>query len=118
MEAYKYQQQHEQRQEGTLIQKSIKRVRSTVTLGEKLIFGLLAFATFAVLGLVIYNYSMIYTVNKEVYQLELSIQKQTQTNEGLALQRTELSAPDRILTIATEELGMSLDDNKVKVVQN
>ncbi|ARK31100.1 cell division protein FtsL [Halalkalibacter krulwichiae] len=109
-------------QEQTQVQqKSVKRirqVRNSVTLGERLIIGFVMIATLLVLAATVNNYASIYSVNREVSSLESAVAQQSQVNEGLSLQVVELSAPDRILHIATEQLGMSLDDNKVKIVQN
>jgi cell division protein FtsL len=98
--------------------KRVRQVRSSITLGEKVIVGMVVFVSFIFLCLLVNNYATIYSMNREVNQLEATVQQQTQVNEGLTLQVVELSAPDRILHIASEKLGMSLDDNKVKVVQN
>ncbi len=111
--ARKYQQQPQ-----VETKKRIVRVRSKITLGEKLIMLIMAIAFFLVLSYIIHTYASIYVTNREIYQLEAEIGKQIQKNEGLALQVTELSAPERILNIAYEKLGMTLDDNKVKVIQN
>lgn len=94
------------------------RIRSKITLGEKLIMFMMTIALFITLTVIVQQYASIYITNKEIYQLEREISLQTQKNEGLALQVTELSAPERILSLAYEKLGMTLDDNKVKVVQN
>lgn len=111
-------QEQEQKQLQQQPQKRIRQVRNPITLGEKLIGALVVFGTLIVLCLVVNNYATLYGMNREVSQLETSVQQQSQVNEGLTLQVVELSAPDRILHIASEKLGMSLDDNKVKVVQN
>lgn len=111
-------QEQEQKQVQQQPKKRIRTVRNPITLGEKLIGSVVILSTFIVLCLVVNNYATLYSMNREVSQLEASVQQQVQVNEGLHLQVVELSAPDRILHIATEKLGMSLDDNKVKVVQN
>lgn len=105
-------------QEQVQTKKRIKRIKTKVTLGEKFIVAAMIAAAFAILSVVIFNYASIYSTNKEIYQLEATIGQQIQKNEGLTLQVVELSAPDRILNLAYEELGMDLDDDKVKVVQN
>ncbi|WP_332690610.1 cell division protein FtsL [Halalkalibacter lacteus] len=115
MVARKFQEQ-EQRKIQTRTR--VRRVRNPITVGEKAIVGLVTLIIFIVLGVMVHNYATLYSANQEVYQLEQTINQQTQLNEGLTLQVAELSAPDRILHIASEKLGMSLDDNKVKVVQN
>jgi cell division protein FtsL len=109
-------QEQEQRQIQTRTR--VRRVRNPITVGEKAIVSLITFAAFIVLGVMVHNYATLYSVNQEVHQLEQTISQQTQLNEGLTLQVVELSAPDRVLHIAKKDLGMSLDDNKVKVVKN
>ncbi|WP_100373299.1 cell division protein FtsL [Bacillus sp. FJAT-45037] len=108
------------RQEQTEVKtrKVIKHRRAGITLGEKVLGLMMVVAAFAIVSFMLHNYATIYSLNKDVHVLEGSINNQTQVNEGLSLQVIELSAPDRILDIATGELGMSLDDQKVKVVQN
>ncbi|OIJ17739.1 cell division protein FtsL [Anaerobacillus alkalidiazotrophicus] len=98
-------------------QPQIKR-KLRITSGEKFLYFStvvgLVFASY----LVISTFASIYIVNSEIHTLERSISAQATNNEALQLQVTELSAPDRILYIATNELGMSLNDKNVKVVQN
>lgn len=72
----------------------------------------------AFVGFIIANQAKIYSLDRDIYNLERQIAAQNQVNEALELQVIELSTPDRILKIATEQLGMTLDDNNVKVVQN
>ncbi|WP_017727201.1 cell division protein FtsL [Halalkalibacterium ligniniphilum] len=98
--------------------KSVRHIRKSITRGEQLIIGSMIVAAFFIFGLIIHNYASIYTVNNDIHQLESSIAQQTQVNDGLSLQVVELSRPERILHIATEKLGMTLDDEKVKVIQN
>lgn len=107
-----------QEQEQVQTKKRIQRIRTKITLGEKMIVAMIVAATFVVLSMMVHNYASIYSTNKEIYQLEATIGQQIQKNEGLSLQVVELSAPDRILDLAYEELGMNLEDDKVKVVQN
>ncbi|WP_235715243.1 cell division protein FtsL [Halalkalibacter wakoensis] len=108
----------EQQQPQTHTRTRVRHVRNPITRGEKTIVALIAIVTFIILAVIVNNFASLYTMNQELYRLEQSISKQQQVNEGLTLQVIELSAPDRILHIASEQLGMSLDDNKVKVVQN
>ncbi|WP_062048548.1 cell division protein FtsL [Bacillus sp. JCM 19034] len=108
-----------QHQEQTQVKthKSIKRTRTSVTLGEKLIMAIVALIMFVILSVIVHNFATLYTVNRDVYQLERDIVMQQEINNGLHLQVLELSEPERILSIA-KELGMVLDDDKIKVVQN
>jgi cell division protein FtsL len=96
----------------------LKKTKSKISSGEKfLYFTTLVGVVFATY-LIISTYAAIYITNNEVHALERTIKNQTTNNEALQLQVTELSAPDRILKIATEKLGMTLNDKNVKVVKN
>jgi cell division protein FtsL len=92
--------------------------KKRISVGERFLYFTtlvgLVFATYFIIS----TYASIYIVNKEIHTLESSIAAQTTNNEALNLQVTELSAPDRILKIAKEELGMELNDKNVKVVKN
>jgi len=91
---------------------------SSISKGEKVIYTFVVLTLVAIAVTIISNYAFIYQSNLEIHQTERAIQQQMQINEGLQLQVIELSAPDRILHIATETLGMTLNDNNVKVIQN
>lgn len=58
----------------------------------------------------------IYQVNKEIQLVESSIQDQHKVNGDLEMQISELSRYERIKEQA-EKLGLSLNENNVKVVQ-
>ncbi|WP_209125469.1 cell division protein FtsL [Alkalihalobacillus sp. BA299] len=98
--------------------RSPKQRAFPITKGEKGLALLAVVAFSVVITMIIANYASAYSLNRDIHNLQRDIQQQSQVNDGLQLQVVELSAPDRILQIATEELGMSLDDNKVKVIQN
>jgi cell division protein FtsL len=87
------------------------------TLGEKVL--LLAFAMFVVYCSIqmISNQVAIYKANKQIQQLEATIQEQKKYNNDLSVQVQELSTYERILEKA-KELGLSLNENNVKVVQD
>lgn len=108
------QQQHQELKK----KKRILHKKATITKGEKLLVGLFICATAVCCIVILTNYATLYSVSKEIFGLENSINQQMEVNDGLQLQVIELSAPDRILQIAQEELGMTLDENKVKVIQN
>lgn len=110
--------QLEQQQQEIKKKKRILHKKATITKGEKILSGLLVCAVAAVGVVMVSNYAALYSVNKDIHVLQNSINDQMEVNDGLQLQVIELSAPDRILKIAQEELGMVLDDNKVKVIQN
>lgn len=115
---YQQQQQPIQPQEQQKRKRQVQKKQSSITKGEKGLVLLLVLAAALVGAIMIANYASLYSYNRDIHNLERTIQQQTQVNEGLQLQVIELSAPDRILHIATEKLGMTLDDNSVKVIQN
>jgi cell division protein FtsL len=88
-----------------------------ITLGEKII--LFSFAMFIVYSgvKIVSNQVAIYEANKEIQQLETTIQEQKKYNNDLSVQIQELSTYERILQKA-KELGLSLNENNVKVVQD
>lgn len=114
--AHKYRQQIDQNQ----TQKRTVRIlkKNKFTNGEKGLFLLFFVILLVFVAFMISNQARIYSMERDIYKLEQKIGEQSLVNEALQLQVIELSAPDRILHIATEQLGMTLDDNKVKVVQN
>lgn len=96
----------------------IRRTPMRITFGEKVIGSILVFIGLVIFSVIVHNSASIYSTNKEIHELNEVIAAQTEKNGGLLLQVVELQDPDRILNLATNELGMTLDDNKVKVVQN
>lgn len=90
--------------------------RQRLSFGEK-ILGLLfcAIVLFVATKIVTYQAS-IYEVNKEIQQLEVSIQEKQKENGDLAIQVSELSTYERIWEKAVQ-LGLMLNENNVKVVQ-
>ncbi|MGG3842471.1 cell division protein FtsL [Anoxybacillus kestanbolensis] len=107
--------QQEQHVQRAPRKKQKRSVRWTV--GEKLVFvSFLAFALYSSVT-IISNQFTIYHVNKEVQQLQANIQEQEKQNRDLYVQVQELSTYERILAKA-KELGLTLNENNVKVVQD
>ncbi|MGG3926378.1 cell division protein FtsL [Metabacillus fastidiosus] len=94
----------------------VKR-RATITLGEKVL--LIVFALFLLIGAIniIANSFKTYQTNVEIQKMEKDIQTQKQVNNDLHVQVEELSKPERIWEKA-KELGLKLDENKVRNVQD
>jgi cell division protein FtsL len=113
--AVKIKTQEVQRQERRTRPKRKRQFRTT--LGEKVL--LLAFAVFVVYcGIqIVSNQVAIYQMNKQIQRLEVMIQEQKKYNNDLSVQVQELSTYERILEKA-KELGFSLNENNVKVVQD
>ncbi|MBW7650181.1 cell division protein FtsL [Anoxybacillus sp. ST4] len=108
-------QQQQQQVQRTPKKKQKRGVR--FTLGEKIV--LVAFVAFALYSSVtiVSNQFTMYHVNKEVQQLQATIQEQEKRNLDLYVQVQELSTYERILAKA-KELGLTLNENNIKVVQD
>ncbi|RUQ30620.1 cell division protein FtsL [Peribacillus cavernae] len=65
---------------------------------------------------IVSNQSNIYQTNKDIQQVEASITEQVKVNNDLKVQVGELSTYERIWKKAAE-LGLMLNENNVKVVQ-
>ncbi len=115
--AYKYQQQQTQRQVETKQQsQSVYIERGRITKGEKMLWMMLVLSFVAASIFMVSNYAKIYNLNTSLQQVEADQRAQMKQNEELDVQVTELSAPDRIVNIAEEELGMKLNDQNVEVI--
>ncbi|WP_018921349.1 cell division protein FtsL [Salsuginibacillus kocurii] len=95
-----------------------KRLPGKITKGEKLLFLFVTVIIAIVASVIISNYAHIHTQEREISTLNTSVQEQQEINESLYVQVSELSAPDRIIHYATEELNMSLQEDRVRVVQD
>ncbi|MCA0987975.1 cell division protein FtsL [Guptibacillus algicola] len=114
--AYKYQQQHSEKQQVEVQKKAVYVQRGKITKGEKLLWMTLCIAVVAASIVMISNYASIYNINTSIQQVESKQQAQMKQNEELQVKVTELSAPDRIIDIAEEKLGMQLNDQNVEVI--
>lgn len=117
--AHKLQQQQQERHahQTQPIPQPNKKIRpSRLTPGEKVLGLLFAlFITFLCVNL-ISNHSSIYQANKDIQQVESEIAQQQRKNQDLENQVSELSRYERIMAKA-KELGLKLDENNVKVVE-
>ncbi|MBM7095872.1 cell division protein FtsL [Bacillus sp. H-16] len=104
--------------ERQLKQKKQRVFKGGITRGEKIIYPLAFLAVVFAAYVMLSNYATIYIANHEIQKTERSITEQSSVNEGLSLQVKDLSEPDRILHIAQAELGMELNDQNVRVIQN
>jgi len=106
--------QEKQRQQPSVRPKVKRKLR--LTLGEKLVlFSFLLFVVYASVQIVS-NQVSIYQVNKHIQQLQGAIDEQKKHNNDLYVEVQQLSTYERILEKA-KELGLSLNENNVKVVQ-
>jgi cell division protein FtsL len=103
---------HQQHQPKTVIKK-----RAHVTFGEKVLYFI--FLIMVLIGsiVVVSNSANIFTINRDISALEKSIDTQTKVNSDLEQQVMELSTYERIWAKA-HELGLMLNENNVKVVQD
>ncbi|MGP1907391.1 cell division protein FtsL [Metabacillus sp. JX24] len=109
------QEQHKQMPEQQ--QSVVIKRRPTITIGEKvLIVAFLSVLLFAAIQIVS-NSVTVYKGNVAVQKIESRIQDQQKVNADLGVQVKELSSYERIMGIA-KGLGLELDTNKVKVVND
>lgn len=98
-------------------QKPQRKRRLRLTLAEKLlIVSFLLFVFYAAVHTVS-TQAQIYELNKDVQKLESAIDEQKKENNDLYVEVQRLSSYERILQKA-KELGLSLNENHVKVVQD
>ncbi|WP_085992478.1 cell division protein FtsL [Oceanobacillus senegalensis] len=87
-----------------------------ITKGEKVIYSTV-FLSLIVAGMFLVSYSSSTdTLNRELQSLEQTVKHQRITNEGLALEKKELSRPERILEIAKER-GLKIQEAEVRQAQ-
>jgi cell division protein FtsL len=90
--------------------------KAKISFGELVLLCVLALAIAFVGVKIVSNQSAIYQTNKEIQQAESSIDNQVKVNNDLQVQVSELSTYERIWKKAAE-LGLMLNENNVKVVQ-
>lgn len=105
---------NQQQQIQVPIKKHVKKRR--ISTGEKALLVLFCAVFFIAAVKVITYQASIYEVKKDIQQLELSIDDIHKENGDLAIQVNELSTYERIWEKAAE-LGLLLNENNVKVVQ-
>lgn len=106
-------QQYEQPQQ--TVQTVVIR-KTKISIGELFLICSLAFVMTFVGVKMISKQASIYKMNKDIQQVEASVQSQTKVNEDLKVRVKELSEYDRLWKKA-EELGLKRNANNVKVVQ-
>ncbi|WP_064093801.1 cell division protein FtsL [Rossellomorea aquimaris] len=90
--------------------------RAVITPGEKILVAIFAMVFCFLAVQIVSTQAAVYDVNKEVQQVESTIDKQEKANNDLKLQVSELSTYERILEKA-KELGLNLKEKNVKVVE-
>ncbi len=87
-----------------------------ITKGEKIIYSIVAAGLIAAGIFMVSISSQTDTLNREVQQLERTVEQQKIANEGLAFEVKELSRPERIISIA-ESHGLQIQNAEVKQAQ-
>ncbi|MBD8003930.1 cell division protein FtsL [Bacillus norwichensis] len=99
------------------VQKTAVRRHVKISPGEKLLYLLLAAFIIFMAVKIITVQAAVYDTNIEVQDVERNIQKHEKVNDDLAMQVDELSRYERVWKKA-KELGLNLNENNVKVVEN
>ncbi|MDE3838421.1 cell division protein FtsL [Bacillus methanolicus] len=115
--ARKLHQEQQQRKSQSPNKAKVKVKKSRISPGE-IIIGTV-FTAFVCFGAVqiVSNQAAIYEINKDIQIAEKNIQEQKKLNNDLEMQVSELSTYERIWEKA-KELGLQLNENNVKVVQD
>ncbi|MCK6256911.1 cell division protein FtsL [Fictibacillus sp. WQ 8-8] len=118
--AYQTQRQYQQESKQKYVQQQAQpRIRTPrITKGEKFLWVFASLMLIAGAIFMVSNYASIYKVNSSIESVQSSINYENKVVDDYKQQVTELSAPDRILKIAKEKLGMTLNDKNVKVLEN
>lgn len=91
--------------------------KSKITLGEKILFVACALIFTMISVKIISNQYKLYTMNQEIQKLQTNVTEQVKVNNDLNVEVSELSRYERIWERASK-LGLKLDENNVKVVQD
>ena len=107
--------QREQRRKEKIGTNKAEKI-ALISPGEKILgFTFCALVCFGSVQ-IISNQASIYVLNKDIQDTKAAIQEQHKINSDLNIQVSELSQYDRIRDKA-KELGLQLNDQNVKVVQ-
>ena len=91
--------------------------RAQITLGEKIIASLFALFVLIMAVKIVSTEAAIYNANRSIEDTKTAIQNKNKVTDDLKMQVSELSRYDRIYEKA-KKLGLKLDENNVKVVEN
>jgi cell division protein FtsL len=112
-----YQVKEKQIEQQKQVQKASRKKKFRFSLGEKVLYtGFLIGIVFGSVQIVS-NHASLYAVNADIQSIESKISSQERVNNELKLQVVELSTYERIWAKA-KELGLDLNENNVKVVQD
>ncbi|MGD9677914.1 MAG: cell division protein FtsL [Vulcanibacillus sp.] len=93
-----------------------KYKNNTLLVKEKLAYIMLIIVLVILAGMVISGYAILAENNYKIQELKNSIILINKESENLEMEIAELSSPSRILRIAQEELGMTLDESRIIVL--
>lgn len=106
-----------QRQRRTNTTPAAQPKRRLFTKGEIVIFTAGVLMIMAMAAFVVAGQAKLFTASSSVSQLQNKIEATAKVNNQLQVQKTELSSPERIMKYAKEHLGLTLNADRVKVVQ-
>jgi cell division protein FtsL len=109
--------EQEQQQRKSQAPKKAKAKKMWFTPGEAILWTVFAALVCFASVQIVSNEAAIYEINKDIQNTEKKIQEQKKVNGDLEMQVSELSTYERIWEKA-KELGLKLNENNVKVVQD
>jgi cell division protein FtsL len=114
---YQLEKQFEHQKDGQAQYFPVKEKRFSLTPGEKVLGVLFGLMVCFLAVQMISAQASIYETNKEIVSLDIAIGEQEKVNNDLKMLVSELSTYERIWEKA-RELGLKLNENNVKVVQD
>jgi cell division protein FtsL len=89
-----------------------------ISSGEKLLYIICVIGVVVLLSLLLTRYATISQLNFEAQYLQKELTTVNEENSNLQLIVAEYSSPERIITFAKEELGMTEKHPPVKILSN
>lgn len=108
--------QHIPEQQPTKKVKVKVRKQGWITKGEKILYTLFSVGLISASMYIVSFSSAMDTLNRDLQNLESTVQEQKLVNESLLFEKKELSRPERITKIAKEN-GLKVQDANVKQAQ-
>ncbi|WP_047981356.1 cell division protein FtsL [Ornithinibacillus contaminans] len=94
-------------------QKVVIRKKSWITKGEKALYSFVALCLLITGGFIVSYSSSLDTLNRDIQNIEKTVENQQVINEGLVFEIKELSRPERITQYAKEN-GLTIQAAEVK----
>lgn len=99
--------------------KAIASERAISSASREKLFCFVVALIFIILSVVVITgYAVIVESNYQLQQLSSSIEVLAQENTYLEMEISKLRSPERIMGIAQQELGMTLDNDRIIVLSN